>query len=199
MSLGGIIISLTVAMLCRMVMGVKGNWRLIIACLLTNTLVVAGRFAFIYQMLILLIQKATMKKIIFVLMGFICCMSACKVQKNTVDYAAVPVSVVDREWIAVKIGNEDIEQLNMSRPPNIKLSDGKVSGYSSCNRFHGIYIMKENKITFEQIVMTKMLCHETNEIESAYLKALSNVQSWEYKEGKLYFLNQEKQPVIIFK
>ncbi|MDR2408000.1 MAG: META domain-containing protein [Bacteroidales bacterium] len=138
-------------------------------------------------------------KIIYTLIIFICCICGCKGQKNITDSAGVSPSILDKEWVVIQIGGEKIEQLNKNQPPNLKLSENKISGYSSCNRFHGRYTMEENKITFSHIVITKMLCSETNDIESAYLKALSNVQQWKYKGENLYFLNQENQPVIILK
>ena len=130
---------------------------------------------------------------------FICCMCSCKAQKTITDKAGDTSFILNKEWIVIQIGDEKIEQLSMNHPPNLKLLEDKISGYSSCNRFHGNCIMQENKITFSHIVITKMLCTETNDIESLYLKALSDVQFWEHKGGKLYFLNQEKQTVIIFK
>jgi heat shock protein HslJ len=137
---------------------------------------------------------------VFIMMIFVYSMFGCKVQKNITVNVEVPLSVLEKEWIAVKIENEEIEQqLKKEQRPTIKLSEGKISGYASCNRFHGTYTVKENTIAFEQIAMTKMFCQETNKIENAYLKALSQVQSWEYREEKLYFFNQEKQIIIIFK
>jgi heat shock protein HslJ len=135
--------------------------------------------------------------ILWIILG--CCMFACKGQKHITDSTAVSPSIFDKEWVVIQIGSEKIEQLNNNQPPNLKLSENKISGYSSCNRFHGTYTMEENKITFSHIVITKMLCPETNEIESAYLEALSNVQRWEYKGENLYFFNQENQTIIILK
>jgi heat shock protein HslJ len=123
----------------------------------------------------------------------------CNVQQKIVDKADVSINIMDREWVAVKVENEETESINTNQRPTIKLSAEKMSGHSSCNRFHGTYTMNGNKLTFDQIMMTKMFCPETDLLEKLYMKTLSDVRSWEYKQGKLYFFNQEKEIIIIYK
>ncbi|MDR0604022.1 MAG: META domain-containing protein [Bacteroidales bacterium] len=162
-------------------------------------IIIIGLIIAILSGMIIVIEREWRLKIACTLIIFTCCMCGCKGQKNITDSVEVSPSILNKEWVVIQIGDEKIEQLDKNQPPNLKLSEDKISGYSSCNRFHGTYTMEKNKITFSHIAITKMLCPETNEIESIYLKALSNVQRWEYKGGNLYFLNQEKQPIIILK
>lgn len=144
-----------------------------------------------------LMQSIKIKKVISFV--FLCCILGCGVRQNIVDKAEVSTNITDREWVAVKVENDEMESLNTGRRPTIQLSEGKMSGHSSCNRFHGTYIMDGNKLTFDQIMMTKMFCPETDSLEKLYTKTLSDVRLWEYKQGKLYFLNQEKEIIIIYK
>jgi heat shock protein HslJ len=108
------------------------------------------------------------------------------------------VSITDKEWVAVELDNEKIKLSDVNQFPRMKLSEGKISGFSSCNRMNGAYTMEKEKISFGPIAVTKMLCFETQEVESKYLKLLSEVKLWEYEQGKLHFFNDKKQIIIVF-
>ena len=139
-----------------------------------------------------------MKRTKCLLMLLLCVLLSCNSQKNAAKSAETPISITDREWKAIVIENEKLEQLTTDKLPAMKLSEGKVTGFSSCNRMHGTYTMEKDKITFSQMAVTKMLCVDTQEIESKFLKALSEVKSWKEEKGKLHLLNENKQVIIIF-
>ena len=139
-----------------------------------------------------------MKRTIILSALLVCSLTSCNSQKNINKSKETSNSITNKEWIAVELGKEKIEQLEMNRFPNLTLSEGKITGYSSCNRMNGTYTLEKGKITFGAIAVTKMLCFDTSELESKYLKALSEVQFWECKQGKLYFLNNKKETVIVF-
>ena len=139
-----------------------------------------------------------MRKTIFLPLLLVCFLTNCNSQKNINKNAGTSISIMDKTWIAIEIANEKIEQLESDRFPNITLSERKISGYSSCNRMHGTYTLEKNKITFGPIVVTKMFCFDTSELEMKFLQALSEVKFWEYKQNKLYFLNEQKQVIIVF-
>jgi heat shock protein HslJ len=106
---------------------------------------------------------------------------------------------MNKEWVVVEMEKENVDSLSMDQRPTIKFSKEMVSGSASCNRFHGTYNMEGNTLTFGQIATTKMYCQTTDNIEKTYLKALSDVRTWEYKQERLYFFNQEKKIIIIYK
>jgi heat shock protein HslJ len=128
----------------------------------------------------------------------ISCLACCNSQRNVSKTAEASFSITGKEWVAVEVNNEKIEQLDADRYPNLKLSDGKISGYSSCNRMQGTYTLEKEKITFGAIAVTKMLCFDTKDLETKFLQALSEVKSWEYKQNKLHFLNEQKQTIVVF-
>ena len=97
----------------------------------------------------------------------------------------------------MEVYNEKMEQLDTARCPNLTLSEGKISGYSSCNRMHGDYTLEKEKISFGVLAVTKMLCFDTQNLETNFLKALSEVKFWEYKQGKLRFLNEKKEVIVV--
>lgn len=65
--------------------------------------------------------------------------------------------------------------------------NGRISGNSGCNLYNAAYKQKGNAIKFSPIVTTRRACIEQNlqQIENDYLKALSEVYSWEIKGDRL--------------
>ena len=141
-----------------------------------------------------------MKRTTCLLMLIMCGILSCTSQKNVCNGGTNTdtISITDKEWIVVAFANEKIEQLSAERFPTMKLSEGKITGYSSCNRMQGTYTMEKDKITFGAIAVTKMFCFDTQEIEEKYLKALPEVRSWKCEQDKLYFLDENKQIIITF-
>ena len=139
-----------------------------------------------------------MKRTIFLSLLIVCFLTSCNSQRNINKNAETSISITGKKWIAVEINNEKITQLDADRFPNLTLSEGKISGYSSCNRMQGTYTLEKDRITFGPIAVTKMLCFDTNELEINYLQSISEVKFWEYKQNKLYFLNEKKEVVVVF-
>ncbi|MDR1878941.1 MAG: META domain-containing protein [Bacteroidales bacterium] len=139
-----------------------------------------------------------MKKIVSLTVVALCCLQSCGTKKSIAQKPETNVSITHKEWIVVEIENEKIELSDPKRFPSMTLSDGTVSGHGSCNRFHGPYTLKDNRITFGNIVATKMFCMDTQKTEDKYMKALQKVQRWEYKDNQLCFLDDKNQVVIRF-
>jgi len=139
-----------------------------------------------------------MKRTIFLSLLLVCFLTSCNSQRNINKKTEVSISITEKEWIAVELNSEKIEQLAADRFPKLTLSAGKVSGYSSCNRMNGTYTLEKDKIVFGAIAVTKMLCFDTKDLEDKFLKAISEVKFWEYKQDKLHFLNEKKQIIIVF-
>lgn len=69
-------------------------------------------------------------------------------------------------------------------------SDNKVSGSSGCNRYSSSYQSKAQSIEFSGAVVTKMWCAFPDGVmrqEAAFLKQLSEVESYSYEGGRLRF------------
>jgi heat shock protein HslJ len=139
-----------------------------------------------------------MKQTIFLSLLLFCFLMSCNSQRSINKTGTDSVAITGKEWTAIEVYSEKIEQLDTARHPNLKLAEGKMSGYSSCNRMHGTYVLEKEKISFGAVVATKMLCFDTQNLEKNYLNALSEVNFWEYKEKKLYFFNEKKQIIIVF-
>jgi len=99
--------------------------------------------------------------------------------------------ILDKEWIVVKIEKEKITT-NAEKAPWIKLSEGRVSGFSGCNRLIGSYSLEGKTLTFSQLGGTKMFCFDTQELEDKFMKTLSKTHFWKYKRGKLCLFDENK-------
>ena len=139
-----------------------------------------------------------MKQIFFSFTLIISILLSCNSQRNINKNTVSSDPITDKEWVAVELEGKKIELSEANQFPRLKLSEGKISGFSSCNRMNGTYTLEKEKISFGPIAVTKMLCFETQEIESKFLKSLSETQFWKHEQSKLYFLNAQKQILIAF-
>jgi len=104
--------------------------------------------------------------------------------------------ILDKEWIVVKIEKEKIA--DTEKTPWIKLSEGRVSGFSGCNRMIGSYSWEGKTLTFSQLGGTKMFCFDAQELEDKFMKTLSKTHFWKYKRGKLYLFDENKTAIMMF-
>lgn len=69
----------------------------------------------------------------------------------------------------------------------LRAADTMVSGRTNCNRFFGRYTVKDARLSFDQMGMTRMACPDMA-YEEAFVKMLSEVDRYavDGKELKLY-------------
>lgn len=100
----------------------------------------------------------------------------------------------------VKVIKGEAIILDFAAMPFIKLSEGRLSGFTACNHLMGKYELSRKKISFPEVGGTKMFCRNPNgDIEQALYESLKSVVSWKIKQGKLFFYNHEKICVMILK
>ena len=104
--------------------------------------------------------------------------------------------ILGKEWVVVKIEKEKI--IDAEKAPWIKLSEGRVSGFSGCNRLMGSYTLEGKTLIFSQLGGTKIFCFDTQELEDKFMKTLSKTHFWKYKRGKLYLFDQNKTAIMTF-
>ena len=118
----------------------------------------------------------------------------CKTKQNLTNQS---ITIENKEWIAIRLGDSTIE-LNSEQLPTMNLSEGQVSGFTSCNRYHGTYALDGSILSFNPPAATKMFCIDTNKTENEFLEALSKTKSWKYTDGELYFLGENKKVLLVF-
>jgi len=80
---------------------------------------------------------------------------------------------------------------NMQKTASLGFSDTamRVSGNGGCNGFGGDYTLKGKTLKFGAMMSTMMYCEHGSQTEKAYLKALTQVNTYKTEDGKLYLLS----------
>lgn len=93
----------------------------------------------------------------------------------------------DTEWTLVDIGGAPLPE-GLARPPSFKLvaAEGKVVGFSGCNRLFGAYSVDGPRLRLSPLGTTKMACiGPAMELERRFLDALGRATSYEISDGTL--------------
>ena len=69
------------------------------------------------------------------------------------------------------------------------LQDGRVSGFTGCNRFNGPYTLDGRFVHFGVLVTTRMACPVSANIEIPYMKALEDSRQIDIQGDSFYLLN----------
>ncbi|MCU0304424.1 MAG: META domain-containing protein [Thermoanaerobaculales bacterium] len=68
----------------------------------------------------------------------------------------------------------------------LEFQDGRVSGDSGCNRFHGSFTVDGNGLTIGPLATTRMACDdETMAQEQQFLAAIASAATWDLVRGSL--------------
>jgi len=96
-------------------------------------------------------------------------------------------AVADRDWALVALGDQSDPAGTGGKPLTLHLDSAisRASGFAGCNQFSGSYQLGGGKLSFGPTMSTKMFCESSQQVEDAYLEALSGVSSWELSEGIL--------------
>lgn len=99
------------------------------------------------------------------------------------DKQPTPIAIEDGSWLVVGIVGF---KGNFKRDPLLSLSpaSNEVSGSTGCNRFFGKIITDKNKISFQNIGLTKMACDDEG-LETQMLNALAETVSYKITENVL--------------
>jgi heat shock protein HslJ len=102
------------------------------------------------------------------------------------------------KWNISVIGEQLV---TADRPPFLELQeDGRVAGFSGCNRFGGSYIRTGSDLKFDRVNSTLMACREpAMGLERQVLKALSQVKSYKIMGDQLTMLGAEGEIVLRLK
>lgn len=105
--------------------------------------------------------------------------------------------LINTSW-EVKVIQEKTIMLDSATIPFIKLSEGRLSGFTACNHLMGKYDLCRKKVSFPEVGGTKKFCpNPYGNIEKELYESLKSVVSWKIKKEKLYFYNHEKACVMI--
>ncbi len=93
----------------------------------------------------------------------------------TIDGAAIPAHLAG--------------QLAQPLTVSFDVAEGRVYGYSGCNRFSGTYRRADQPFALAGLASSKMYCEATAELESRILQALAGVRQFRVDGDKLSLLS----------
>jgi len=77
--------------------------------------------------------------------------------------------------------------------------DGKVTGFTGCNTFHGSYTMEEgNRIRFSKMASTRMACRDVPVKEFDFLKVFELADNYTVNENKMMLNVGKRAPLAVF-
>jgi heat shock protein HslJ len=81
--------------------------------------------------------------------------------------------------------------------PSATFADGRVSGFSGCNRFNAPYTLDGDRLKLGAIASTKMACAAPGDaVEPAYLDALAAVAGWRIDDDELVLLDDDGNELL---
>jgi len=95
---------------------------------------------------------------------------------------------VNNNWNLESLNGKNFVSLGLEKTPTIKINllENKTYGTTGCNSFSGNAFLKNGRLAFEEIALTKKDCKE-NTIEASIVKLLNNKEQKHIitKDGKL--------------
>jgi len=103
-------------------------------------------------------------------------------------------------WKLTSLGEVPVTAVSQQEPLFVLNSEThRVSGSGGCNRLTASYELKDDHLTFSQMVTTMMSCVEGMDTEKAFMKALTEVKTWKMAGEELELLNDAGNVMARFK
>ena len=132
-----------------------------------------------------------MKKIFFFLSTIVLALTSCSTTKSAYSLGG--------EWDVVNLQGKEVKpETNVTPFLGFNLNEGKVYGFTGCNRLTGTIDAQElasGTADFSKMGSTRMLCHD-DKYERSFLEALGQVNKSELKNNVLK-LSDKKGNVLI--
>jgi heat shock protein HslJ len=115
--------------------------------------------------------------------------------KNQPDEKKSSADLFNIKWILQHSAQDKYSAFMLFKP------NGKVSGFSGCNKFFGKMSLSDNKISFSRLATTRKMCSKAMSFESNLISSLSSVNTYKIVENstikQLYLYNNHTE-VFIF-
>ena len=101
-------------------------------------------------------------------------------------------SLTNTYWKLIELEGKAVKTGAGQREIKLTLhGESKVTGFAGCNSFFGSYTFDESKITFSQLAASRKFCAETMDMETLFLKTLSEVAEYKIIGQTLLLSNVE--------
>jgi heat shock protein HslJ len=113
---------------------------------------------------------------------------------------ATKAPIADRDWELVTLREHTNPRGTQDRPLTLRLNseDSQAGGFAGCNGYGARYTLRDDSISFEAPISTKMFCEGVQEVESAFLGALPNVTAYSATDSTLTLLGRQGQIAVFY-
>jgi len=124
-------------------------------------------------------------------------LAGCRPSHKIGDLVGVPKErpLEKTYWVLTELDGKPIATINEAKKLNLRLDPvtKTASGFAGCNQFAGGYTLEGKKLNLKNLAATRMFCEETMEIETRYLQALSETDSYKIEEHMLFLTKGDQQ------
>lgn len=126
-------------------------------------------------------------------------LAACKPEPDTAN----PLSLLGRAWQVTSIGGQDVTVADPAHAPSIVFTaNGRVSGFTGCNRMNGEARIGKGTIDIsENLATTRMACLDPgrNDTERRFTETLPRAKNWTMEGDTLVFKDESARPIMAFR
>jgi heat shock protein HslJ len=119
-------------------------------------------------------------------------LTACQSKKEVAEETQKTADILGQKWELTRMNSEAIKtSLYTHGLPYIEFgSESKISGFTGCNSFNGMFQMKDS-LRIKPGAMTKMYC--PNVPESEFIQLLSSANKINFVEQELQLMDRTKE------
>jgi heat shock protein HslJ len=121
-------------------------------------------------------------------------------QNQQAEDTATTMTITDREWELMSVGEHDSPRGTQDRPVTMRFesADSHAGGFAGCNQFSAGYVLSGDSLSFEPAISTKMLCPDAMDVETSFLGALERVTGYAATDSTLTLL-AASEPIARFR
>jgi heat shock protein HslJ len=131
---------------------------------------------------------------LFFLLFFMACQSTTHKSQNEFRLS----NLINTQWKLSSLNNNKESLDNQSGPKLSFTDEGKVFGFTGCNRFQAHFTLSKNRLTISPLMMTRRFCAETAALENTFTKVLETVYFTDYQKEELFLKNKQGKIMATF-
>ena len=147
-------------------------------------------------------MKQTLAPVLILFLGGIAlgCTPRADEPQEASEPAPVPVTITDRDWELVELGERTNPVGSGNRPVTLRLdaATSRAMGFGGCNQYSAAYALTADSLAFQPAVSTKMACADGMEVENTFFATLPAVTTYEATDTTL-ILQASGGPVARFR
>lgn len=136
----------------------------------------------------------------YLIFGALLAVAACHSNEpNSAEGDGVTYELTGTRWVPVQLGDAPVKLGEGAREAYIVFNskDAAVVGYAGCNRISTSYKQTGSKISFGDVIATRMVCSDMS-TETGLIQAMDAATDWRFVGPQLELLDSKKSTVARF-